>query len=120
MTRRDWETITGLARRIVNEYDYRITLRQLHYRLVMEQYLDYENTLSDYKRLSELTAAQRREGTFPALLDQTRTITLASSWTSPGEGLRALASQYRRPRSEGQEHLVVLAAGVIWLLTHRS
>jgi hypothetical protein len=116
MTRRDWETITNWAKRIVNEYDYLITLRQLHYRLVMEPYLEYENTLSDYKRLSELTAQQRRQCTFPALLDQTRTITVASSWTSPGQGLRALAQQYRRPRSEGQEHLVVLAGEKATLL----
>jgi hypothetical protein len=115
MTRRDWGPIIDTATGVVAEYEYLITLRQLHYRLVMAG-IDYQNSQSDYKRLSELTAEGRRNGTFPALLDQTRTITVAPSWTSQGQAMRALAEQYRRDRSEGQEHLIVLGGEKATLL----
>ena len=49
-----------------------MTLRQLFYRLVSEHLI--ANKLTDYKTLSKLTAAKRREGTFPALVDPTRSM----------------------------------------------
>jgi hypothetical protein len=47
-------------------------LRQLHYRLVAAGANGYQNTQSDYKRLSSLTAEARRDGWFPSLSDRTR------------------------------------------------
>lgn len=99
LARKDWTPIIERAAEIVEEYDTAVTLRQVHYRLVAEAELTgsgYRNTENDYKQLSRRSAAARRDGTFPPLLDRTRTIERAATWDSPAAGLRALANQYRR------------------------
>jgi hypothetical protein len=113
---RDWGHILSAAERIVGEYPYQITLRQLHNRLVQTAGLGYRNDGNEYKQLSARTAEGRREGTFPALLDQTREIHRPAFWTRPADALRALAAQYRRDRTEGQEVLVVLGGEKATLL----
>jgi hypothetical protein len=116
MTRREWAPILDVARGIVESYSYRITLRQLHYRLVMTAGLGYANALGDYKQLSSLTAEGRRGGTFPALLDQTHTIEGGGGFLSPTEALSWLAARYTRLRDEGQQWLVVLGGEKATLL----
>lgn len=127
MTRRNWAPIIERAAQLVNGYSYLITLRQLHYLLVAESSgveLDdgtwfisrYRNNGDDYDRLSELTAQARRDGWFPSLLDQTRSIDVAPNWASPSDALRAIAQQYRRDRTEGQEWCVVLGGEKATLL----
>lgn len=111
-----WGPIIGRAGDIVDGYPYLITLRQLHYRLVMTAGLGYQNTESHYKRLSALTAEYRRAGSFPVLLDQTREIHRAQAWTSPQSALQALADQYRLDRSEGQDAFIVLGGEKATLL----
>jgi hypothetical protein len=108
VSRRDWHPIIEAAVAIVNEYDYPITLRQLHYRLLSMPGLGYGTAEKDYDYLSERTAEARRQGTFPALLDQTRRIERAPFWASPTDALDSLIAQYRRDRSEGQEFVIVL------------
>ena len=105
---RNWATVLDKARLIVGEYDYPITLRQLHYRLVMASDVDYENTQNDYKYLSERTARGRRDGTFPALLDETREVVHQPVWTSPAHLLRSASSWYRLDRTAGQDVFLVL------------
>jgi hypothetical protein len=117
---RDWEPILDTAAAIVAEYPYQITLRQLHYRLVMTSGLGYRNIQSDYKQLSARTAEGRRDGSFPPLLDQTREIYREPSWTSPGDALRSLADQYQRDRTEDQDCLVVIAGEKATLLAQLS
>ena len=106
---RDWGPIINQARIIVNSYAYQITLRQLHYRLVMAGGLPYRNTEGDYKALSSKTAELRRQRTFPALQDQTREIHTVSAWEGPGAAMRDLIAQYRRDRTKGQEYFIALA-----------
>ena len=109
MPRRSWAPIIAAAKVLVNSYTYLITLRQLHYLLVSTaQKWGYRNNDDDYGRLSELTAAARREGTFPDLIDQTRQIYVADAWDSPKDAVGWLADYYRRDRTEGQEHYLVL------------
>jgi hypothetical protein len=96
MSRKAWAPIIERAAEIVEEYDTAVTLRQVHYRLVAEAESGYRNTESDYKQLSRRSAAARRDGTFPPLLDRTRTIERRTTWDSPADGLHALAHQYRR------------------------
>jgi hypothetical protein len=72
MARLDWPAIIDRARDIVLSYDTSVTLRQLFYRLVSEQLIP--NTQAAYKRLPELTAEERRQGTFPELIDRGRSI----------------------------------------------
>jgi hypothetical protein len=104
--RKAWAPIVARAAAIVAAYDTAVTLRQVHYRLVAEAPdtgAGYRNTETDYKNLSRLTAAARREGEFPPLLDRTRTIDRPQTWASPEEALEALAHWYRRDPLETQD-----------------
>lgn len=101
-----WPAIIVEAARIARSYSTAVTLRQLHYRLVALALYGYLNNLNCYKRLSELTAEARRQGTFPALSDRTRGVHRPPFWNSPQDGIKALAEQYRRNYTEGQEHQV--------------
>jgi hypothetical protein len=118
MSKRDWAAILEHAAGIVHEYDDRITLRQLFYRLVADATL--ENRDSSYKALSHHTAKARREGSFPSLVDRTRSVERARSFESPEKARDWLRSIYRRDRTDGQEHNVFLAvekdalAGLLW------
>lgn len=100
-----WAPVIERAAEIVNSYQTPVTLRQLFYRLVSEQLIP--NTLGKYKHLSKLTAEGRRDGTFPDLVDDTRTIEGGDQgWSSPAQAMRsyitAARDQYRRDRTEGQ------------------
>jgi hypothetical protein len=112
----NWKPIIRQALNVVRGYPYLITLRQLHYRLVMTQGLGYLNTNNHYKRLSELTARGRREGVFDALQDQTREIYERISWDSPSDGINWLTARYERDRTEGQDHTIYLAGEKATLL----
>jgi hypothetical protein len=104
--RKAWSPIVSRAAEIIAEYETAVTLRQVFYRLVAEAMI--ANSENDYKQLSRLTAYARRNGTFPTLLDRTRTIERPITFDSPVDGLQALADEYRRDRLEGQETLPVL------------
>jgi hypothetical protein len=118
MARRDWQAILGHAAGVVKSYARRITLRQLYYRLVADGTL--ANVDSSYKGLSRETARARRSRTFPRLVDRTRRVERLRAFDSPDEASEWLREQYRRPRTEGQEHNVYLAvekdalAGLLW------
>jgi hypothetical protein len=103
-------------RRVVGEYSYLITLRQLHYRPVMTTDLGYDNDERCYKRVSALTAEGRRDWSFPTLLDQTRQVDRQPSWTSPRALLVEAVEQFRLDHTEGQEWMVVLGGEKATLL----
>jgi hypothetical protein len=110
-----WPPIVARAEEIVREYEETsVTLRQLFYRLVAEQAI--LNKQGHYQRLSELTAQARRDGTFPDLIDNGRTIHRYAHFSSVSEALDDLHGYYRRDRTEGQEvslYLGVEKAGLI-------
>jgi hypothetical protein len=106
MSRTGWPPVIERAAEIVREYETAVTLRQVFYRLVAEELIP--NTESAYKRLSALTAKARREGTFPALTDHTRSVERVQTFTSPAEALGALARSYRRDLLEGQPWLPMI------------
>jgi len=99
----EWREVIPRAAQIVQEYDTLVTLRQLHYRLVSEAVGGYVNTESAYKGLSSKTAELRRQRRFPSLADLTRAIEVQPSWDSPQAILNAVASQYQRDHTLGQE-----------------
>lgn len=110
-----WDDLLEHAADIVQQYDTRVTLRQLFYRLVADGSL--RNTRSEYGQLSAKTAEARRQGWFPALMDRTRDI---ERWyplfQDTGEALAWIKSRYRRDRTEGQEYSIYLAvekAGIV-------
>lgn len=107
MARMNWEYIVARAAQIVASYDTGVTLRQLYYRLVSEQAIP--NKQSMYSTLSKKTAQARREGWFPSLIDNTRTIVQPASWDSPEDAMEALIQQYRRDRTENQEYSLYVA-----------
>jgi hypothetical protein len=98
-----WPGVIDAAHEIVRGSALPLTLRGLHYRLVSLPEQGYPNTTYAYKRLSELTAAGRREGTFPDLIDQTRRIERPWFYGSTEDALSQLVEDYRRDRTEGQE-----------------
>ena len=110
MVRIAWEPVVAAADEVVRSYDTPVTLRQVFYRLVTAELIP--NTRSAYKTLSARTARARREGWFPALADNTRSIERAGGWDGPAHALESLADQYRRPRDEGQDYQ-------IWVLVEK-
>jgi hypothetical protein len=108
-TRRErvpWARIVERAAAIVESYDTGVTLRQLFYRLVSE--LVIPNTPNAYKELSRHTAAARRDGGFPRLIDQGLSIERPTFFDGPDDALGQLRSWYRRDRTEGQPHALYL------------
>jgi len=109
-----WDSLLARAAEIVEGYDTGVTLRQLFYRLVSAGLL--VNTRAEYGQLSARTAAARRDGWFPTLIDRTRSIHRHATWASPEEILQAAAQSYRRDRTEGQEMTIYLGvekAGIV-------
>ena len=105
-TRVAWGPVLEHAAAVVESYDTAVTLRQLFYRLVSAELLP--NTQSAYSTLSSRTAAARREGWFPALIDRTRSIHEYRTFTDPQSARKWLAKIYRRDRTEGQDWTVYL------------
>ena len=101
-----WPPVLERAKDIVGSYETGVTLRQLFYRLVADGTLP--NTKNNYQRLSKLTAAGRREGTFPDLLDRTSSIEQYEFFDGPDEAREYLRAIYRRDRTEGQEWTIYL------------
>lgn len=110
-TRIRWAPVVERAAVIAESYDTAVTLRQVFYRLVSEQLIP--NTLSAYKRLSDRTSEARRDGTFPALLDQTRKIERPFGEQDVSTALKDLAEYWRRDRTVGQEYQV-------WLIVEKK
>ncbi len=104
----EWQPVLEQAVGIVGEYDTPVTLRQLFYRLIAAGIIP--NTQSAYNRLSRLSAQARREGWFPDLLDQTRSIRQSVAFDGSTDALAWLRDIYRRDRTEGQKHSVYLGA----------
>ena len=114
MPRTDWKQVLDRAAAMAGEYDTRVTLRQLFYRLVSDGTL--RNAQSAYKSLSSKTAAARRAGAFPDLIDRTREIHRNTVFDSPRDALARLIKFYERDRTQGQPvsvYLGVEKAGIV-------
>jgi hypothetical protein len=101
-----WQPLLVHAAAIVRSYDTGVTLRQLFYRLVADGSLP--NTQNYYRSLSSYTAEGRRDGTFPSLLDRISRIEEPLSFTDPASALFWLRDLYRRDRTTGQSHTIML------------
>jgi len=99
--RLNWSEVLDAARTIIGQYDTGVTLRQLFYRLVATEILS--NTRVAYQTLSARTAAARRQGTFPQLIDRTRQIHRYQTFAGPDQARSWLRRIYRRDRTEGQQ-----------------
>lgn len=83
-----------------------MTLRQLFYQLVSAGALP--NTQNYYISLSKYTAEARRAGTFPALIDRTRSLLKRGYRSSPDGAVESMVAGYARHRSEDQEWEIYL------------
>lgn len=125
----DWAAILALAAPMIHAERDKVgvapSLRRVHYLLVSSEAaraLGYANTENAYKALSRTTTTARDAGTFPQLLDQTRSIEHARGWKSPQQLIGSLVRSYSLDRSQYLETEVVLIAekaGVVPLLTSR-
>jgi hypothetical protein len=113
--RKSWPPIIARAAELVDLSPTGVTLRQVFYMLVSEGLI--RNVESDYKKLSRLTARSRREGSFPALIDMTRTIDRLATSGSPEDALAEIAEDYRRDPLEGQDVLPVIVVEKATLVT---
>jgi hypothetical protein len=69
----------------------------------------FPNADTSYKGLSKLTAAARRDGWFPSLIDGTREIFRYQTWDGIDDAIGETARSYRRDRTEGQQWQVWIA-----------
>jgi hypothetical protein len=110
-----WEdVILPKAAEIVGSYDTPVTLRQLFYRLVSAGIID--NTPAEYVQLGHRTAAARRDGWFPALIDRTREIVVPPAWIDAEDARERMRDQFRIDRTEGQPvsiYLGIEKAGIV-------
>ena len=111
--RLDWSTIIDEGATIVYSYSTPVTLRQLHYRLVAANIGGYENSIGCYKQLSSRTAELRREGEFPSLADNGRSVSRPAHRRDTKSALEQMARTYRLDRTEGQEYQT-------WLLFEKA
>lgn len=103
-----WHDAMHAAHTFVTGSTLPVTLRQTFYHLVARQLLD--NTDTNYKRLSALTAEERRAGKFPSLVDNQREISRAYADKSPKDSLLQTAGTYRLDRAIGQPYQVWMLA----------
>ncbi len=107
-----WPPVIARATEIVLSYDTGVTLRQLFYRLVSAQILP--NTMNVYKSLSDRTAALRRQGLFPDLVEAGRPIHQLPCWDSPADAWADWTENYWRvDRTAGQDVN-------LWVATEKS
>jgi len=103
--------IISTAEQICQEYAARglgLTLRQLYYQFVARGYLPNRDT--EYKRLGSIVADARLAGLidWDHIEDRTRFLRGVTTWSSPNQILRAVASQFQTNRWRGQtEHVEV-------------
>lgn len=100
-TRIDWEDVLDSIPEIVRQYDTRLTLRQLYYRLVAA--LKLPNLINAYKGLSAKLVKARESGDLPwdVIEDRSREARVSSIWngtaqTSPDELRENIISAVRR------------------------
>lgn len=116
MRRVSWFPVLERAADLVRDRG-RVTLRQLFYLLTSEGTLPHSQ--GRYKSLSDYSAQARRgdldeeglkggarqyierHGTFPSLVDNTRSIRRRPAWAGPRTALRSWIDQYRRDRLSG-------------------
>lgn len=99
--RLNWSEILSVAAGIVESYDTPVTLRQLHYRLVAAD-IGYRNARTTYQTLSARTAEARRAGTFPQLMDMTRSVHQPPFFANAADAIRDTLRWYRHDRTAGQ------------------
>jgi hypothetical protein len=98
--------IIAQANRIIAEYTeagFELTLRQLYYQFVSRNFL--KNTEKSYKSLGSIINDARLAGMidWDCIVDRTRFARSLPYWNTPADGIRAITSQFRIDKWEGQD-----------------
>ncbi len=100
------KAIIAIANEILNDYwarGYDLTLRQLYYQFVAKAII--YNKESEYNRLKNVVNNARLAGLIDwnHITDRTRNLRRNSFWSSPEEGVKALADQYQIDKWKNQK-----------------
>jgi len=94
------------AKDIIDQYNVRLTIRQIYYRFVGEQLI--ENSLKSYKNLAGVLANAREAGYIPynKIVDTSRAVIKSNSWTSPKDFFETVRKAYKKNLLEDQDSYI--------------
>ena len=92
------------VQKIIDDYDFALTLRQIYYQLVARQIIPNEQRY--YKKLSQLCVAGRDEGILPEerFADRLREVDKLSSWPDLNEFMQTVKRSYRKDKWQNQDN----------------
>jgi hypothetical protein len=92
------------VQKIISNYDFALTLRQIYYQLVARQIIPNEQRY--YKKLSRLCVSGRDEGILPeeGFADRLRVIDKLGSWTDLNEFMKVVKRSYRKDKWQNQDN----------------
>jgi len=102
MQKQSLELLTQVQK-IIDSYDFALTLRQIYYQLVARQIIPNEQRY--YKKLSRLCVTGRDEGILPeeGFADRLREVDKLSSWLDLNEFMQAVKRSYRKDKWQNQD-----------------
>ena len=103
MQKQSLELLTQVQK-IISNYDFALTLRQIYYQLVARQIIPNEQRY--YKKLSRLCVSGRDEGILPeeGFADRLRVIDKLGSWTDLNEFMKVVKRSYRKDKWQNQDN----------------
>jgi len=92
------------VQKIIESYDFALTLRQIYYQLVAKQIIPNEQRY--YKKLSRLCVTGRDEGILPeeGFADRLREVDKLSSWSDLNEFMQTVKRSYRKDKWQNQDN----------------
>ena len=102
MQKQSLELLTQVQK-IIDSYDFALTLRQIYYQLVAKQIIPNEQKY--YKKLSRICVAGRDEGILPeeGFADRLRAVDKLSSWSDLNEFMQSVKRSYRKDKWQNQD-----------------
>lgn len=94
------------VQKIIESYDFALTLRQIYYQLVAKQIIPNEQRY--YKKLSRLCVAGRNEGMLPeeGFADRMREVDKLSSWPDLNEFMNTVKRSYHKDKWQNQDSYI--------------
>ncbi|MBA7574204.1 hypothetical protein ES695_06215 [Candidatus Atribacteria bacterium 1244-E10-H5-B2] len=113
------------VQKIIDSYDFALTLRQIYYQLVAKQIIP--NKEKYYKKLSWLCVKGRDEGILPEekFVDRTRVFDKLSSWLDLKDFMDTVKNAYRKDKWQDQDNYIEIwtekdaLRAVINAITHK-
>jgi hypothetical protein len=105
MQKQSLEILTQVQK-IIDSYDFALTLRQIYYQLVARQIIPNEQRY--YKKLSRFCVIGRDEGILPeeGFADRLREVDKISSWLNLNEFMNTVRRSYRKDKWQNQNRYV--------------